>query len=297
MAVCAQAGELAQAARAARLRSVPRRGFGEDVVGARAAGGVYTVADGVFIVLLNDWGDRIKRAMFPDGCSPKTIVDGILSARQVLLGGLVAGAVGLIAAVAGGVVLERPALAVVGVVGLLIFVAYSLPPLRLNYRGSGELLEMVGVGAVLPWVAAHAQTGSSLDGNLLYFIGFSLLSLGSALASGLSDEESDRRGGKRTFATLWGNGPVRCAAELSCGLGLLAWVAVAALQGGWAVQVAVAVAVTVGAAALWRAVAVSGQATTGAFGAQKLYKLHLHRAIWWSAGLLGAGIWGAQAWT
>ena len=122
-----------------------------------AYGILYTVLDLVFIVLLNDWGDRhvdaIKREMFPDGCSPKTIPDGILPARSLLVGGLCAG---VLAAAAGFVFeawVDRPAIAWVGLAGLVMFAAYTFGPLKLNYRGGGEFVEMLGVGAVLPWLS------------------------------------------------------------------------------------------------------------------------------------------------
>ena len=50
-------------------------------VEAILVGVAFTVLDLLFIVFLNDYFDRrvdaVKREMFPDGCSPKTIPDGI----------------------------------------------------------------------------------------------------------------------------------------------------------------------------------------------------------------------------
>jgi 1,4-dihydroxy-2-naphthoate octaprenyltransferase/chlorophyll synthase len=66
------------------IGAVPSNGLDERAVGWGVG---FTVLGLGFIVLLNDWGDRevdaIKRKMFPDGCSPKTIPDGILDARAV----------------------------------------------------------------------------------------------------------------------------------------------------------------------------------------------------------------------
>ncbi|EAU66026.1 UbiA family prenyltransferase [Stigmatella aurantiaca] len=123
-------------------------------VGALAFGLLWMVADVAFIVLLNDWGDRevdaLKRRMFPRGCSPKTIPDGILPARALLVAGLGAGGLALLLAGAAGALLERPLLLPLAALGLFVFAAYSLPPLRLNYRGGGEFWMVGGLTACSP---------------------------------------------------------------------------------------------------------------------------------------------------
>ncbi|MFP2925559.1 UbiA family prenyltransferase [Pyxidicoccus sp. 3LG] len=253
---------------------------------ALAFGALWMVADVAFIVLLNDWGDRtvdaLKRRMFPRAGSPKTIPDGILPARALLLAGLGAGVVALLVAAVAGAVLERPLLLPLAALALFVFVTYTLPPLRLNYRGGGELLEMVGVGGVLPALHAYAQCGQWAPGWLVALApGLLALALSSALASGLSDEESDRAGGKRTWASLRGNAAARRSSEALLVLGALLW-----LAAPWVARDAPPPLTVVPAAALvlffgaraWRR---SPDAVTNAFGAQSAYKLELHRAIWW----------------
>jgi 1,4-dihydroxy-2-naphthoate octaprenyltransferase/chlorophyll synthase len=255
-------------------------------VGALVFGVLWMSADVAFIVLLNDWGDRevdvLKRRMFPQGCSPKTIPDGLLPGGALLAAGLGAGAVALGVAWGAGVVLDRPLLLPLAALGLLVFVAYTLPPLRLNYRGGGEVLEMVGVGGVLPALHAYAQCGAWAPAWLRALApGLLALALSSALASGLSDEESDRAGGKRTFTTLLGNAVARRCAEALLGLGVLLWLGVGGLSGdvppGWAVVPAALLTAFFGV----RGVRRSPAAVTNAFGAQSAYKAELHRAIWW----------------
>ncbi|MCY1073604.1 prenyltransferase [Archangium lansingense] len=260
-------------------------------LGALVFGVLWMVADVSFVVLLNDWGDRevdaLKRRMFPQGCSPKTIPDGILPAGALLAAGLGAGAVALLLAWGAGVVLGRPLLLPLAASGLLVFAVYTLPPLRLNYRGGGELLEMVGVGGVLPTLHAYAQCGQwapawwvSLAPGLL------ALSLSSALASGLSDEESDRAGGKRTFTTVLGNAVVRRSAEVSLFVGVLLWLAASCLAEDAPPLVVVVPAVVLALPFAMRLVGRSPSAVTNAFGAQSAYKGELHRAIWWGTFVL-----------
>ncbi|MGH7962732.1 MAG: prenyltransferase [Candidatus Binatia bacterium] len=253
-------------------------------------GGLFTFCDLLYLVLLNDWGDRevdtIKRRMFPDGCSPKTVPDGILSAHHLLLAGIIAGTLGLVIAVLGGWWLGRPWLGPMGAAGLIIFQAYTFPPLRLNYRGGGELLEMLGVGILLPWLNAYAQSGLLIHPVFWLLPGSMLLSLASALASGLSDEESDRAGGKRTFTTLFGNPTVRLGTEVFLVLGVLAWGAASLRHGEiiprWTVIPPAGIILWYG----WKARAISAQAVTNAFTAQGLYKHYLHCAIWYGTVVL-----------
>jgi 1,4-dihydroxy-2-naphthoate octaprenyltransferase/chlorophyll synthase len=246
-------------------------------------GGLFTLFDLVFIVLLNDWLDRdvdaLKRHMFPGAGSPKTIPDGILKPSHVLAGGLTACAlaVGLAAAVSARV---GPGLLLASVACLTLFAAYSAPPLRLNYRGGGELLEMVGVGLALPWLNIYASSGVVISPELWALAGFMILSLASAIASGLSDEQSDRAGGKRTVATWLGNASARRIVELLVVLGAMAWLVTA-----WVMPRVVhpSAALPSAAVVLWRWVPLrraSGHAVTNAFAAQSRYKRELHRAIW-----------------
>ncbi len=240
----------------------------------------FTVLDLLFIVFLNDWGDRevdaIKRRMFADRCSPKTIPDGILPARHLLVAGLAAGAGALAVAAVSAHVLDRPGLLWLAVLSLAIFVAYTLPPLRLNYRGGGELCEMLGVGVVLPCVSAYHQSGAALPEGASLLPGFALLALASAVSSGLADERSDRAGGKRTVVTMIGNPLSRRLVELLVVLGALGWLATALT--GLPIWIGASAALTVLANAvdLRRA---SDAAVTDAFEAQRAYKAHLHHAI------------------
>lgn len=247
---------------------------------------LFTLALGLFIVLLNDWGDQkvdaLKRKLFPDGCSPKTIPDGILSARALFMAGLFSGSLALLIALYAQTNWELPLLGLGAAACLLTFVAYSLPPLRLNYRGGGEFLEMLGVGALLPWWNAYLQSGEIFPPTLLLVSGFVALSLASALASGLSDEVSDRKGGKRTFTTTYGNAAVRQAVTFCLYGALLTWLVIPIILDPipfWSTFPALLVLLfyTVKLDRL------SPKATTNAFRAQGHYKLCLHKAIWYGA--------------
>jgi len=256
-------------------------GSGAPSLSAALYGLAFTVLDLLFIVFLNDWGDRevdaIKRRMFPH-TSRKTIPDGILPAAALLVAGIGAGMAALAVAFTAEHVLARPGLGLAAAFSLGIFVAYTLPPLRLNYRGGGELLEALGVGVVLPGIHAYLQGGSSAPG-LALLPGFALLSLASAIASGLSDERSDRAGGKRTLVTLVGNARARRLLERASLAGAGAWVVAGAFSERIPFWLGLAPAV-VALGYLARASSISSSARTDAFDAQRRYKALLHRAIW-----------------
>jgi 1,4-dihydroxy-2-naphthoate octaprenyltransferase/chlorophyll synthase len=246
----------------------------------------FTILDGLYIVLLNDWGDRevdrLKRRMFPEGCSPKTIPDGILPARHLLVAGSLAGVGAIGVSVIAAVVLGRPGLGFAAIACLGIFAGYTLPPIQLNYRGGGEVLEALGVGIALPWVNAYLQSGVAMSLDYFFLAGFLLLSLASALASGLSDERSDRAGGKRTCTTMLGNASVRRATDALLTWSIVAWAVAAFIHPDVPVW-AVGPAALIVAQHKRRLRRVSPKAVTDAFDAHREFKLHLHRAIWYGA--------------
>lgn len=261
---------------------------------AAAFGWAYTALLLVGIVLLNDWADvdvdALKRRMFPEAGSPKTIPDGILSRQTVFrlgAGGLL-GAFGTCVWLAGWY--GRTEILAVGGLGIGLFVAYSLPPVRINAHGGGEVLEALGVGIVLPTYHALLQhEGLALE-HLLPFVPYAMLSMASAIASGLADERSDRRGGKVTVVTTWGNRRARRATEAAWIAGTLAYgllpPLVPELVTPWAAFAAGGTSLFFGRTML----AWSDAATPEAWGPLRRYKGALHRAIWGSGAVLALGI-------
>lgn len=266
-------------------------------------GFAFTLLHLSFLVLLNDWSDKdvdaIKRRLYPQACSPKTIPDDVLDASSVLIGGVGAGVLALAVAGLAELGLHRPGLTLGASGCLLLLVLYSLPPVRLNYRGGGEILEMLGVGFFLPWWNAYAQSGEAMPAGLVVLPAYTLLCLASALASGLADEESDRLGGKRTFTTLFGPVAVRQAAEGLVIGAMLVWAALPWLAPRYA-QLWMVLPVVVVMVADYRELVSDGHRASDAMYRQ--YKHLLHQCIWRGgvmmaamlslAGLLGGGIGG-----
>lgn len=250
------------------------------------SGSIFAVMGVIFIVLINDYGDsridRIKRSMFPDGCSPKTVPDGILPRRQLLIAAIIVAIIGFSAAFIGGYVLGREELLYYGILCSLVIGLYTLPPLKLNYRGGGELLEMAGIAFILPLFSAYMQAGTwAIDGRIQVLIPYAALAMASAVASGLSDEESDIVGGKQTIVTLLGNHHAKKIVGWLVLLGAAAFVAISLLLQDpllpfWVILIAVALMLYhYTQMRQWMEAA-----QTNAFKQQKIYKAHLHRAIW-----------------
>jgi 1,4-dihydroxy-2-naphthoate octaprenyltransferase len=186
---------------------------------------LFGVLDQLFIVYANDWADqetdrRNRTATLFSGGS-RVLVEGRLSPRALGMAAIVC-AVALVGVSVGlAVVRGAPWLGVLAVAAVALLWAYSYPPLRLSYRGGGEVLQMLGVAGVLPLYGYLAQGGAladfpwALTGMLLP------THLACSIATALPDEPSDRDSGKHTL-------PVRVGGERA------AWVIVALNGLTWA---------------------------------------------------------------
>lgn len=251
---------------------------------AMILGFLFTFSLVSFIVLLNDYADasvdKIKRTLFPE-TSLKTIPDSILSKNSVLGVGLVFGFFTVIF----GLLLEfhvgRSYSNLVSIVCILVFLMYSLPPIKLNYRGGGEFLEMFGVGFVLPYFHFYLQNPSLFNLEFFFLILiYTLLSLTSAMASGFSDEESDRLGGKRTFVTIFGNKNIHKTILLILSISfilLLAYLILFKIKYRLGFSILI---IVFNLHYIEQIFTLSKRAKTNAFEDQKVYKDKLHYLIW-----------------
>jgi 1,4-dihydroxy-2-naphthoate octaprenyltransferase len=199
-------------------------------IGPLLLGLVYCFAGSIFVNLVNDLYDAkvdaIKRQMFPSETKPKTIPDGLILREHVFNGAIIAGLSALGISVLGAIFFGLAQLPAYALICGAIFIAYTLPPVKLNYRGGGELLEMIGLGFAVPLFGAYM--GSHQDVRLVNFyetlpllLPFWPLVFAKAIGRSLDDEESDRAGGKTTVATLLGNKKARVIAESSVAAGAL----------------------------------------------------------------------------
>lgn len=85
---------------------------------------------------------------------------------------------------------------------LVLLWMYSFRPFQLSYRGGGEILQMVGVGTVLPAMGFYFQSGS-LGGFPIDILGFILpTQLACAFSTTIPDYYSDEVSQKKTISVM-----------------------------------------------------------------------------------------------
>jgi 1,4-dihydroxy-2-naphthoate polyprenyltransferase len=169
---------------------------------------LFGLFDQLYIVYANDYADidtdRDNRTFTIFSGGSRVLVERSLQPEHLKRASVVMAAFcfgcAMVLTIGYGRVLAVP----VVMLSLALLWIYSYPPLRLNYRGGGEVLQMLGLGGVLPVFGFYAQVGdlSDFPWSLLWVLAPTQLAC--ALATALPDEPSDRASGKHTVAVLVG---------------------------------------------------------------------------------------------
>jgi 1,4-dihydroxy-2-naphthoate octaprenyltransferase len=189
----------------------------------------YGVLAQLFIVFSNDvadWQSDVENRTYNvySGGS-RVIPEGKLTPRQLALAALMVSVAlsGLAAYVGFG--RKQPLMLFFAAATVGLVWAYNFAPLRLAYRGRGELLQALGVGVVLPAAGFYLQCGALGPLPWPALLPAFLLGWAGNLLTSLPDYPSDRRAGKRSFAVrksplaarrsaLFAIGIAACAAPL-----------------------------------------------------------------------------------
>lgn len=166
----------------------------------------------VFVNELVDWPSDLQNRHFgPFSGGSRVLVDGKITRRHLQIGS------GVALAIAGALAAfwppgSSPAWITLGVLAVLA-IGYTAPPLKLCWRGLGEI-DVAATHSILVLLLGHALQGGRLDDPLPWAVGaplfFSILP--SITLSGVPDYDADRAAGKRTLAVLLGpRGAVRFA--------------------------------------------------------------------------------------
>ena len=93
-----------------------------------------------------------------------------------------------------------PALLVIGLVGFVVSIGYTAPPLKLVYRGLGEVAVAIGFGPLMLLGAYVVQTGGTLSWEpFVASLPIALLVTLILYVNEIPDRRSDARAGKRTL--------------------------------------------------------------------------------------------------
>jgi len=161
----------------------------------------------LFIVLLNDYADRdadlIHYQNYPHLLDRRVLVMKTVSPGLILILGMSAAV--LLAGISFfmQIYVQRARALFITGLSLCCFLFYSFPPLKLNYRGLGELLETTGVGFLLPVTGYYFYTGNFALNDFI-IIPVIMTAAANALASGLKHRPADKLTGKKTIAVLCG---------------------------------------------------------------------------------------------
>lgn len=185
---------------------------GRFAFGWLAVAQLFGALDQLFILFVNDASDLEADRQNPHPTAfsggSRVLVEGMLSRSQ-----LTRAAAWVLALLALLCILlarhGRPLAGALTAAGVGLVWAYSLPPLRLAYRGHGELLQALGVGAVLPLFGYYVQVGSLAGFPKGVLAAAVLLAYAGNVATSLPDEPADRASAKRSYAVRMGLGRAR----------------------------------------------------------------------------------------
>ncbi len=179
--------------------------------------------------LVNDYFDHVKGTDSAESLGPSGVIQrGVLSARAVLAGGIVAFALGAAVGLVITAMTGWPVLAL-GIASVLAGYFYTASPFSLAYRGLGEVVVFVFMGPVIVVGAYYVQTQGWAWEPIVASVPVGLLVAAILHANNIRDIEGDRRNHKWTLAALAG----RPIADYEY---------VALMLGGYAVIVAMTIA-------------------------------------------------------
>jgi 1,4-dihydroxy-2-naphthoate octaprenyltransferase len=168
------------------------------VIGASLIQLGLNVANDVFDSTLGADDTNVTPTKFSGGS--RVIQYGLVSFRQ--MAGLAtvfyvaAGVIGLLLLALRG----SPALLVIGVVGFIVSIGYTAPPLKLVYRGLGEVAVAIGFGPLMLLGAYVVQTRGALSWEpVVASVPIALLVALILYVNEIPDRRGDARAGKRTL--------------------------------------------------------------------------------------------------
>jgi 1,4-dihydroxy-2-naphthoate polyprenyltransferase len=167
-------------------------------VGASAIHLGLNVANDVFDAQLGADDQNVNPTQYSGGS--RVIQYGLVPHAHMAAISFVMYAIGIVIGLVLLLTRYSPALLVIGVVGILLSLSYTSPPLKLVYRGLGELTTAVGFGPLMLVGAYVVQTHGVLRPEpFVASIPIALLVMLILYVNEVPDRPADARAGKRTL--------------------------------------------------------------------------------------------------
>jgi 1,4-dihydroxy-2-naphthoate octaprenyltransferase len=167
------------------------------------------VIDQLFVVFANDVadepGDRGNTTFNAFSGGSRVLPEGKLQRRQLVRAAI--GAALLLVAVAGSTsaAFARPFLLPAWCAAIGLLWIYSYPTLRLSYRGHGELVQVLGLGVLLPVIGFYAQAGSLDALTWTSLLPLFVLGIAGNVTTALPDRPADEACDKQTWPVRVGD--------------------------------------------------------------------------------------------
>lgn len=169
---------------------------------------MYGIFMHLFIVYGNDYSDyetdKLNKTYTPFTGGSRVLVEQDLDKQSLLFGAVLMAILSLIVGAYLSYMLSNWSISLLVVGGILLLHSYSFKPMKISYKGFGELLQMIGVGLVLPLIGYLAQ-GGAIEKFPFFIMAIILPSqLAMAISTSLPDEPSDKLSSKRTTVVILG---------------------------------------------------------------------------------------------
>ncbi|MEW6571706.1 MAG: prenyltransferase [Nitrospirota bacterium] len=190
------------------------------LTGARKTG-IFNIPSFIFAELItlfvlmatafaNDYADaetdRLNRDFNIFSGGSRAIPEGLISESQMLLATFTASVVSLSLSILFLVLLEgHPSVLLLNLIGLFVGIQYSLPPLRINYRGLGEILVMLMYSFFCVGFGYVTQGAPEFDSGILYVsVPLAISMFLMILITEVPDTDTDKYSGKKTIPAVIG---------------------------------------------------------------------------------------------
>lgn len=155
-----------------------------------------------------DWDSGTDRSVAPEDGTPfsggkRVLVENLLTRRQTRAVAFIGYAIGILAGLWIATYRE-PRVLLFGILGIGLAFFYHAPPLKLSYRGLGELAVAMAYGPLIGSGTYLVQRGD-LPGRVpLLFVPLGIAIAAFLWINELPDEKADRGAGKRTLVVRMG---------------------------------------------------------------------------------------------